>query len=408
MRIGLCFRQSLTPPSGNNTSSAHVFILDRDHKKSVWHPDCGPDLAEFTRDLAPGRAGILTDVNLAEQTKRDNAVGVGPMGSKAPHSGIGLGWEGQDFPALPEICSAEHVPLFTRRGLAAPGEQHAGLVGLDRHTAGIGQRPFFLYAQGLPSVAQIVADKHFARRAGIEALGLRRRNRDGVNVRIIQTPFKVRPSVPTVEAAKDAVNFYPCPDNTMIAGVDDDAGDEGGANGALAGEVYSQFLPLLSPISRAIERSRARAGKENIGIDRVDGQRPNRRQSPIGADALPPRPAIVAHEQARIATRENGMRLIGMGDQRLYAAIERERGAMPCPRLSGIRTVPYAPASRSQTYTIVRRHRPPPSVSVPASHRKREHCNLPCAPPTNGSGTRSSGVQRIQELVAEALQRGTE
>jgi hypothetical protein len=25
-------------------------------KKLVWHPDCGPDLAEFTRDLAPGRA----------------------------------------------------------------------------------------------------------------------------------------------------------------------------------------------------------------------------------------------------------------------------------------------------------------------------------------------------------------
>jgi hypothetical protein len=131
-------------------------------------------------------------------------------------------------------------------------------------------------------------------------------------------------------------------------------------------------------------------------------------QRPIGAGALPPRSSIAAHELARIATCENGMRLFGMGDQRLYAAIERERGAMPCPRLSGIRTVPYAPASRSQTYTVVRRHRPPPSVSVPASPRKREHCNLRCVLPTNGSGTRSSGVQRIQELVAEALQRGTE
>jgi hypothetical protein len=37
-------------------------------------------------------------------------------------------------------------------------------------------------------------------------------------------------------------------------------------------------------------------------------------KSPIGGDALPPRPAIVAHEQARIATCENGMRLFGMGD----------------------------------------------------------------------------------------------
>ena len=46
---------------------------------SVWHPDRGPDLAEFTRDLAPGRAGILTDVDLAEQAERHNAVGVGGM-----------------------------------------------------------------------------------------------------------------------------------------------------------------------------------------------------------------------------------------------------------------------------------------------------------------------------------------
>src|SRR5580704_17935200 len=103
MRIGLCFRQSLTPPSGNNTSSAHVFILDRDHKKLVWHPDCGPDLAEFTRDLAPGRAGILTDIHLAEQAERHDAVGVSGMRREAPHSGIGLGGEGQDLPSLPEV-----------------------------------------------------------------------------------------------------------------------------------------------------------------------------------------------------------------------------------------------------------------------------------------------------------------
>ena len=130
----------------------------------------------------------------------------------------------------------------------------------------------------------------------------------------VQTRLEVRPRVPTVEAAEDAVNFDPRPDNAMIVGVHDDAGHKGCANGALPGEVYTQFLPVLSPISRAIDRSRARAGKENIGIDRVDGQRPDRWQSPIGADALPPRPSIAAHEQARIATCENGMRLFGMGD----------------------------------------------------------------------------------------------
>src|SRR6266478_1137683 len=335
------------------------FILDRDHKKLVWHPGCGSDLAEFTRDLAPGRAGILTDVHLTEEAKRHNAVGVSGMRSKAPHSRIRLGREWQDLPSLPEVCGAEHVPLFTRRGLSTPGEQHARIIGLNHQATGIGQRPFLLDTQGLPGFAQIAAGKHFACCAGIEALGLRRRDRHGVNVRIIQTRLKVRPSVSTVEAAEDAIDFYPCPDNIMIVGVHYDAGHEGYADGALPGDVHSQFLPLPSPISRAIDRSRARAGKENIGIDRVDGQRPDRWHrpiGPIGADAPPPRPSIAAHEQARIATWENGMRLGGMGDQRLYAAIERKRGAMPRPRRSGIRTVPYASASRSKTYTVVRCH----------------------------------------------------
>src|SRR5208282_6824218 len=93
----------------------------------VWYPDCGPDLAEFTRDLAPGRAGILTDVDLTEQAKPHNAVGVCGMRGKAPNSGIGLGGEWEDLPSLPEVCRAQHVPLFPRRGLATPGEQHAGI-----------------------------------------------------------------------------------------------------------------------------------------------------------------------------------------------------------------------------------------------------------------------------------------
>jgi hypothetical protein len=62
----------------------------------------------------------------------------------------------------------------------------------------------------------------------------------------------------------------------MIVGVHYDAGHEGCANGALAGDVYSQSLPLQSTISRTIDFSRARAGKENIGINRVDGLRPDR------------------------------------------------------------------------------------------------------------------------------------
>src|SRR6516162_2551991 len=86
----------------------------------------------------------------------------------------------------------------------------------------------------------------------------------------------------------------------------------------------------------------------------------------------------MAHEQPRIATCENGMRLGGMGDQRLDAAIERKRGAMPYPRLSRIRTVPDAPADRSKTYAVVCCHTLPSFVSVPLCHpRAGKHLALP-------------------------------
>jgi hypothetical protein len=129
------------------------------------------------------------------------------------------------------------VPLFARCSLAAPGEQHAGIVRLDRYAAGIRQRPFLLDTQGLPGVAQIMADKDFARRAGVKAPARRRRDRQGVNVRIIQTCLKVRPTVPAVQAAEYAVDLHSGPDDPMIVGVDDDAGDEGGADRAFAGDV---------------------------------------------------------------------------------------------------------------------------------------------------------------------------
>src|SRR5438067_723904 len=186
-------------------------------------------------------------------------------------------------------------------------------------------------------------------RAGIKPLGLRRRDRHGVNVRVIQTRLEASPGIPAVHAAEDAVDFHPCPNDTVIVGIDDEAGHEGYADRTLRCDVDGQFLPLPSAVPRTVDPGWAGAGKENVGIDRVDRQRPDRRQGPLDADALPPRAAVVAHEQARVAACKNGMRLRGMGDQRLYAAIERKRGAMPRPRLSAIRAVPHAPTGRPET-----------------------------------------------------------
>jgi hypothetical protein len=45
-----------------------------------------------------------------------------------------------------------------------------------------------------------------------------------VNVRVIQTRLQVRPRIPAIQAAEDAVNFYPCPHYSTIVGIRDDAG----------------------------------------------------------------------------------------------------------------------------------------------------------------------------------------
>jgi hypothetical protein len=75
----------------------------------------------------------------------------------------------------------KHLPLFTRRGGAAPGEQHAWIIGLDHHAMGIGSGHFCLMPKGRQvSPTQIAADNHFTCRGGIYPLGLRRCDRHGV------------------------------------------------------------------------------------------------------------------------------------------------------------------------------------------------------------------------------------
>src|SRR5262249_12273148 len=142
------------------------------------------------------------------------------------------------------------------------GEQHARIVGFDHEAARIGQRPFLLDIQGLPAFAEIVTDKYFARGAGIEALGLCRRDGHRVNVGVIQARLQVGPGVTAVLATEHAVDFYPSPDDSMIVRVDDDAGHERYPDGALRGDVDCQLLPVSSGVARAIDPGRTGAGED--------------------------------------------------------------------------------------------------------------------------------------------------
>src|SRR5205085_11473469 len=181
-----------------------------------------PNSRAILRQDAPASSVTYTSPNRLNATMRLALAGC----VARPHI-VALGWvgSGRISQVSPKSVVRRTRPVSPVVVSPHPANSTPGSSVLT--TAGIGERPFLPDLQGLPGLAQVAADEHFARRAGIEALGLRRRDRYGVNVRIIQTRLEVSPSVAAVHAAEDAVDFHPCPDNTMIVGVYDEAGDEG-------------------------------------------------------------------------------------------------------------------------------------------------------------------------------------
>ncbi len=94
---------------------------------------------------------------------------VGRVRGQAPHGGVGPNGQGQAPPGLSGIVRAQHGARLAGRGLAAPGEEHAGIVGLHRDAAGIRQRPLRLDPDRRPGVAAIGAPEHLAVGAGEHA-----------------------------------------------------------------------------------------------------------------------------------------------------------------------------------------------------------------------------------------------
>src|SRR5258705_379848 len=129
----------------------------------------GANLAELARDLAPGLAGVLADVDFAEQAEGDDAGAVRRMGRQAPHRGIGPGGQGKASPALAAVVRAEHFAGLTGRRLTAPGEHDTRIVGIHGDAARIGQGPARLHADRRPRLPAIVTPEHLAVRAHVDA-----------------------------------------------------------------------------------------------------------------------------------------------------------------------------------------------------------------------------------------------
>src|SRR5216117_4037704 len=88
-------------------------------RASRRQPGRAADLAELSGDLAPGLAGVLADVDLAEQGERDDPRRVGRMRGQAPEGGVGAARPGgaSRYPAAPTPPSGAWPRIRpTRRG----------------------------------------------------------------------------------------------------------------------------------------------------------------------------------------------------------------------------------------------------------------------------------------------------
>src|SRR5258708_36316233 len=86
-------------------------------RASRRQPGRATDLAELAADLAPGLAGVLADVDLAEQGERDDPRRVDRMRRQAPQGGVGAAGQREAPPGLAAVVGAEHAARLPGRGL---------------------------------------------------------------------------------------------------------------------------------------------------------------------------------------------------------------------------------------------------------------------------------------------------
>jgi hypothetical protein len=152
-----------------------------------------------------------------------------------------------------------------------------------------------------------------------------------VDVEIAQPMNDARPAVAAVGAPEDPVDLHAGPDRAPVVGVDEHAGDERRPDRALSCDRHIESLPLQSAVARTIDPGRPRPREERAGVGRIDGQRPDRRHFPRGANPLPGRAAVVAPEQSGVSGSQDIAGLARDDDQRLDPAIQGKRRAMTDP-----------------------------------------------------------------------------
>ena len=267
-----------------------------------------PNSRAIFRQDSPASSLTYTSPKRLHATSR---LAVRRMRRQAPDGGVGADGQGQGSPRLPAVARAEHGARLPGRGLAAPGEDHAGIVGLHRDAARVRQRPLRLHPDRRPRLAAIGAQ-----------------NTSPFVLTSTRGGWSARCHVVHVEIAEPADDGSRCrrrpgcgrlrrsrrrPRSCAVVGVDEHAGHERRADRALRRHADVEPLPVPSAVARAIDRRRRVPAKSVCGIGGIDGQRPDRRQVPRRADPRPGRAAVVAAEEAGVA---GGQETAGLARER--------------------------------------------------------------------------------------------
>src|SRR5215467_9948397 len=211
-------------------------------------------------------------------------------------------------------------------------------------------------AQAMPALTAVSARKDLPWRAGQYGRGAIDADGGVMNIGIGH-PGDPCPAFSAGAAAAYPVNLDPCPDQTVVRGVDGQSRHPGNAYiGAFFGHLDRQLVPVTPAIGRAEQRSRPRARKDDFGVGGIEGhlpdvQRIHRRVEPLETFA-----GIFAAVDAVIGAGQYGLRLFGVNRETEHAAFGPQSGPHLPPTFSAIGADPRASPHRANTYAEVIGH----------------------------------------------------
>src|SRR5205823_2186309 len=112
--------------------------------------------------------------------------------------------------------------------------------------------------------------------------------------------------------------------------------------GTLLGYLYRQLVPMPAAIRGAEQRCRPGAGKDDIGIDRVDSDGPDGELVHGRIQPLPVLAFILTAVDAAVRATVHDTRVAGMHRQSAHGAFAIEAVAGSQPGLSAVATPPDA------------------------------------------------------------------